>query len=83
MNVTKESDWNESQWFKEWLELARQNPAQNRDEPGWETDTSRPDNRPKPKESREFSPPFGEWNFSLRESIMLRLPRRHLMLAGR
>ncbi|MDB6108904.1 MAG: hypothetical protein JWR69_654 [Pedosphaera sp.] len=78
--VMETEDWNESPWFTEWLEMARGKEGEKGGNP--ESGDSEPqrDNESKTCDPREFAPPFAEWNFSLRENAMMRIPRSVLAL---
>jgi hypothetical protein len=73
-------DWNDSPWFREWLEMARGKQGEKNGPSESDDCKEHRDNDSKGSESREFAPPFAEWNFSLRENAMMRLPPSVLAL---
>jgi hypothetical protein len=73
-------DWNESPWFREWLEMAREKKSDKNAHAESEDHNGQRDNEAQNSESREFAPPFAEWDFSLRENVMMRLPQSVLAL---
>lgn|GEM_PF-2706306 len=66
-----ECEWDESDWFNQWLEMARrQQTGDGSSDSDQQGNNSDADSR----ECSEFAPPFGEWNLSLRDSNILSFP---------
>jgi hypothetical protein len=73
-------DWKEAPWFKDWLKMAREKQVETGDHSESDGHKEHREGDSKPSEQREFAPPFGEWNLSLREHAMMRLPKGVLAL---
>ncbi|MDB6067071.1 MAG: hypothetical protein JWR26_3279 [Pedosphaera sp.] len=69
----KLNEWDQSAWFKNWMELARRSDA------SLALSESQPNRlREAAEKARQgmktFIPPSSEWNFSMHESTAMRLP---------
>ena len=70
-----ENAWDDSAWFQRWLEMAREQQEQENNNFNTPNSVTEPEKGPAALKAAAFMPPYGDWNFTLRELAMLDLPR--------